>query len=249
MMKSVLDSDSIRTILLDIEGTTTPVDFVYQVLFPYARLHMKDFVTEHFSDEEVQSAIAELHQEHAQDEPSNPPPLSEKSEPSGIAALVSYIHWLMERDKKSTPLKTLQGKIWEAGYRKGDLHGEVYDDVPAAFERWHQQGKTISIYSSGSVLAQKLIFAHTPYGDLTGYIAAYFDTRIGGKKEAESYRQIAERLPGTPSTILFISDVTSELDAARSANLQTLCSVRPGNQPIDKDAEHPIIKSFAEVLR
>jgi enolase-phosphatase E1 len=247
-MTPTLDNDLISTILLDIEGTTTPVDFVYKVLFPYARLRMQDFLFDHFSDAEVQAAIAQLQQEHLQDKPSNPPPLSAQSQPTQIESLVNYIHWLMEQDRKSTPLKTIQGKIWEAGYRNGELRGEVFADVPAAFERWHKQSKAICIYSSGSVLAQKLIFAHTDYGDLTNYLTAYFDTHIGGKKESKSYQRIAEKLTCLPTNILFISDVTSELDAAREAHFQTLCCVRPGNQPIDKQTEHSTIRSFDEVL-
>lgn len=249
-MKLAPSSDAINIILLDIEGTTTPVDFVYQVLFPYARLRIKDFLTERFSDEEVQTAIAQLHQEHLQDEANhlNPPALSGETQREQIESLVNYIHWLMAADRKSTSLKTLQGKIWETGYRQGDLRGEVFADVPAAFERWHQQAKAICIYSSGSALAQELIFSHTTFGDLTRYISAFFDTNIGGKKEVESYKRIADRLNCSPPKILFISDATSELDAARSANLQTLCSVRPGNQPVSADTQHPIIYSFDDVL-
>ncbi len=248
-MNPVLDTNLITTILLDIEGTTTPVDFVYQVLFPFAHSRMQAFLLEQFSDEEVQNALSELHREHLQDQADqlHPPPLADEPPTAQIESLVGYLHWLMERDRKSTPLKILQGKIWEAGYASGELRGEVFADVPTAFARWHQQGKAICIYSSGSVLAQKLIFSHTAYGDLTPYISAYFDTNIGGKKEVESYKRIAELLNCAPSNLLFISDVTNELDAARAANLQTLCSVRPGNQPIADFNQHAIIFTFDKV--
>lgn len=249
-MKPTFEPDSIGAILLDIEGTTTPVDFVYKILFPYARLRMADYLTEHFFDAEVQTAIAQLHLEQATDEDNhlNPPPLSTDLQPTQIASLVAYLHWLMDADRKSKPLKTLQGRIWEAGYRDGELRGEVFADVPQAFARWHSQGKAICIYSSGSVLAQKLIFAHTTFGDLTAYLSAYFDTQVGGKKEPESYQRIVEALGYSPPTILFISDVIGELDAARAANLQTLCSVRPGNQPLTTNTQHTIINTFDEVL-
>jgi enolase-phosphatase E1 len=249
-MKLALTAESINTILLDIEGTTTPVDFVYKTLFPFARLRIRQYLTAHLSDEEMRPVIQQFREEHLSDETAglNPPALNLDSQPDQIETLGRYIDWLMDRDRKSTPLKTLQGVIWQAGYLAGELLGEVFADVPTAFKRWHHQGIKISIYSSGSVLAQKLIFAHTAYGDLTGFIDANFDTNIGGKREAESYRRIAESLNYPPSNILFISDVVSELDAAQAAGFQTLCSVRPENQPLDSKSTHPIIHSFDEVL-
>jgi 2,3-diketo-5-methylthio-1-phosphopentane phosphatase len=135
----------------------------------------------------------------------------------------------MDQDRKSTALKDLQGRIWQEGYRRGELQGAVFEDVPAALERWHREGVDVRIYSSGSVLAQKLIFSTTPYSDLTRFLKGYFDTTTGPKAEASSYAKIASAFGLPPSEILFISDVTRELDAAASAGFDVLLSIRPGN--------------------
>src|SRR5262249_49490462 len=158
-----------------------------------------------------------------------------------------YVHWLMDRDRKSTPLKSLQGKIWEAGYRSGELRGRVFDDVPPALIEWSEQGKRIAIYSSGSVLAQRLLFGCTDAGDLTRFITSYFDTAVGDKREAGSYRLIAEALETEPTRIVFISDVANELAAAESAGLSVLLSIRPGNPAQDNANAYRAIHSFAEV--
>ena len=152
----------------------------------------------------------------------------------------------MDRDRKSTGLKSLQGKIWEAGYRSGELRGEVYEDVPRAFARWKEQQRIIAIFSSGSVLAQRLLFAHSTAGDLTGYLQAYFDTTTGAKQEAESHRRIAEALQSQPPEILFLSDVVAELDAARLAGMQTALCVRAELSP--PAGAHPVIHAFDEVF-
>ena len=237
-------------ILLDIEGTTTPIDFIYEVLFPYARARVKDYLARRFAAEDVLLDIAHLREEHAEDarKGADPPSLSDENDEAMIDSITAYIHWLMDRDRKSTPLKSLQGKIWEDGYRTDDLKGKVFADVAPAFEEWRRQGKQICIYSSGSVLAQKLLFAHTESGDLTGYIEDYFDTNVGAKKEAESYRRIAYALQRPASEILFISDVTDELDAARIAGLQTALSLRPGNHPVSDERDHKSIHTFDELL-
>jgi len=208
-------------IVLDIEGTTTPIDFVYQVLFPYARTRIKDYLGQHLSSEEVRAHMARLREEHAEDERRGlgPPQLRAAPPEAHLESLVAYIHWLMDRDRKSTPLKSLQGRIWEAGYRTGELRSQVFADVPAALERWSKQKKEICIFSSGSVLAQRLLFAHATAGDLTGFIRRYFDTHIGAKTDPESYWQIATALQRAPSEIVFVSDVTAELDAAESAGM------------------------------
>lgn len=241
---------TITSILLDIEGTTTPIDFVYKVLFPYARAHMKAFLAEHLSDEEIRADIISLREEHEADEQQGiaPPPLRDQSKEEQLASLVAYIHWMMDRDRKSTPLKSLQGRVWQYGYKRGELQGQVFGDVPVAFERWYKQGKEISIYSSGSVLAQKLLFANTGAGDLTKLISGYFDTKIGAKGEAESYKRISNILGQSASEILFISDVTAELDAARSTNMQTILCLRPGNHPQPVESSHPTIRSFDELF-
>jgi enolase-phosphatase E1 len=154
----------------------------------------------------------------------------------------------MDQDRKSTPLKSIQGKIWQAGYNSGALKSEVFPDVPPAFERWTRQGRQIAIYSSGSVLAQKLLFANTHAGDLTQFIAAYFDTNVGPKKDPASYSRIAAGLKIDPQQITFVSDVVAELEAARLAGFDTVLCVRPGNPPQAEPSRHGIISNFDEVF-
>ena len=210
--------DEIHAILLDIEGTTTPIAFVHDVLFSYAREHVREFLNAN----EATDDIALLREEHAVDvrEGRNPP-----------ANMVEYVEWLIALDRKSTGLKSLQGKIWRQGYEEGSLKAQVFEDVAPAFERWRERGLRISIFSSGSVLAQQLLFAHTEAGDLTRFIDSYFDTNVGKKGDKESYRRIAEAMNLEAHEILFISDVTSELDAANEAGMKTALSIRPGNAP------------------
>lgn len=235
-----------RAILLDIEGVTTPVDFVYQTLFPFARRHVKEFLDAHSTDEAVNADIARLREEHAAEAGDQPPAWRDDSLEAQLASAVAYVHWLMDRDRKSTGLKSLQGKIWEAGYRSGELRGEVYEDVSRAFARWKEQRRIIAIFSSGSVLAQQLLFAHSTAGDLTGFIQAYFDTTTGAKREAESYRRIAASLQSQPSEVLFLSDVVAELDAARLAGMQTALCVR--HEPSPPSGAHSVICTFDEVF-
>ena len=212
---------NLRAILLDIEGTTTPIAFVHDVLFSYARDHVREFLATDAAAED----IALLREEHAVDV-SDAPPLTNE-----IESIAAYVEWLIKLDRKSTALKSLQGKIWRQGYQDGWLKSQVFADVAPAFERWRERGLRISIFSSGSVLAQQLLFAHTEAGDLTPFIESYFDTNVGKKGEAESYRKIAEAMGLAPQEILFVSDVVAELDAANEAGMKTLLSIRPGNGP------------------
>jgi enolase-phosphatase E1 len=241
--------DSAKGILLDIEGTTTPIDFVYQILFPHARQHAKNFLAAHCSSEEVQSDIARLIEENAEDQRRglHPPDLHGASKEGGLESVLDYFFWLMDQDRKSTGLKSLQGKIWEEGYRKGALRSRVFPDVPPALAAWHSQAKDIRIFSSGSVLAQKLLFAHTESGDLTKFIRGYFDTTIGTKTDPRSYHCIALEFECPAPAILFISDVSEELDAARASGMQTTLCVRPGNRPQSETSNHPVIQGFEEL--
>lgn len=238
-----------RAILLDIEGTTTPIAFVHEVLFSYARSHVAEFLTEHFASEELTADLALLRAEHAADLKQNPqtPALDAETREAKIGSLVAYVNWLIDQDRKSPGLKSLQGKIWKQGYVDGVLKSQVFADVAPAFERWRAEGLQISIFSSGSVLAQKLLFAHTEVGDLTGFISNYFDTTVGSKTDVQSYRQIAAALGRMPSEVLFISDVVVELAAASGAGMQTLLSVRPGNQPQSSADDYRVIRSFDEI--
>jgi enolase-phosphatase E1 len=239
-----------RAILLDIEGTTTPIDFVYEVLFPYVRNHVKDFLDRHLSSEEVCPDVIALCEEQAADlgRGLGPPEISERPRESRLESIAAYVQWLMNQDRKSTPLKSLQGKIWEEGYRSGQLRSRIFPDVPPAFGRWRGRNKDICIYSSGSRLAQKLLFAHTEAGDLTGSIREYFDTRTGAKADPQSYHRIASALDVSPAEIVFVSDVTGELSAARSAGMQTLLSVRRGNLPQPDQESYRVIHTFDEIL-
>ncbi len=221
-----------RGILLDIEGTTTPISFVYDVLFPFARRHVAEYVR--------QADLSDLKKEFDEDvrQGHNPPAWS--AEP------VPYIHWLMDQDRKSTALKDIQGRIWLEGFQTGELCGEVFPDVPPAFRRWRSDGMTIMIFSSGSILAQRLLFSSTAAGDLTEYLSGYFDTTTGPKGDPASYAYIANASAIAPAEILFVSDVTRELDAARSAGMQTLLCVRPGNHP-QPPHDHKVIESFDDI--
>ncbi len=244
-MAAPVGGNSIQAILLDIEGTTTPVDFVYRTLFPYARARLAQFLLAHRDDPQVCADIEALRVQHRSDtdEQLSPPAWNSDSNDFDLAAATAYGHWLIDRDSKCFALKSLQGKIWQEGYRVGELHGEVYPDVPPALDRWTREGKLVAIYSSGSVLAQKLLFSATAAGDLTRFLHAHFDTAIGPKQSPESYFQIAKGIAHEPGHILFISDVAKELDAARKAGMQTALCVRAqlAEQIV---SSHRVIQSF-----
>jgi enolase-phosphatase E1 len=236
---SPIDASQIRVILLDIEGTTTPLDFVYKTLFPYASRKMESFLSENAQDAEIQSLVHDFHMQHAEDQRNglDPPDWTEQSTEDPLRSCIAYGQWLIARDSKCTPLKTLQGKIWQQGFVSGELRGEVFPDVPLAFERWRRQKKIICIYSSGSVLAQQLLFRTTLSGDLTSYLSVFFDTRVGPKTEGASYQKIATSFSWAPPQFLFISDVAKEIEAAQSVGMQALLCVRE---------EHPTPPSIAE---
>jgi len=234
--------------LLDIEGTTSPVSFVYDVLFPYARKHMSGYIARSADDSLVQADLRLLAQENAIDRSSGAPiiyypqPLSQDP---GVAlhANVAYLLWLMDKDRKSTALKSIQGKVWAEGYEKGELQSEVFPDVPPALQRWHAVSR-VAIYSSGSVEAQKYLFGYTAAGDLTPLIDGYFDTRTGPKIDSASYRKIADAMNIDSADTLFLSDSVRELDAARDAAMTTLLSLRPGNAAVADHRGHSAISTF-----
>ena len=248
-MAALPDAARIRAILLDIEGTTTPVDFVYGVLFPFARAHVEEFLRRHHADDDVQQDLGALRRQRAAEAQAAADlmPWQDETSEARVKSAAAYIYWLMDRDRKFSALKSLQGKIWEAGYRSGELRGQVYADVAPALARWPRQKRAIAIFSSGSVLAQKLLFAHSSAGDLTPFIGAYFDTAMGPKQDEQSYRRIAAALALAPGEIVFLSDVVAELDAARGARLETLLCVRPGAAE-PAGATHPIVHTFDEVF-
>ena len=233
--------------LLDIEGTTTPVDFVYKTLFPFAAERVEPYLRRHVTVPEVVSLLEDLRRAHAAEWTDHPAVghWLRRTPEEEVVSATKYVRHLIAQDRKVTPLKTLQGMIWEEGYGSGDLLGEVYEDVPRAFARWRADGKRIAIFSSGSILAQKLLFGHSTAGDLTKYIEAYFDTTTGPKREAKSYSAIAEALGERSSSVIFVSDVEAELDAAKEAGMQTALMIRPGAGVTN--ARHGTIKSFDEL--
>ena len=247
-MTFALGARGIHGVVLDIEGTTTPIAYVYDVLFPYARSHLRGFLDAHFAGSELDEAARLLRAEWEDDaaRAENPPDWRDMERDAHLACLGDYAMWLMERDRKSRGLKLLQGMIWAEGYADGTLHGEVFPDVPAALERWHRARLAVAIYSSGSVQAQESLFSTTPAGDLTRYIGYFFDTEVGPKRSSESYRRISRSLDVPGRELLFISDVGAELEAARGAEFQTLLCVRPGNSvEISRDDE--VISTFDDL--
>jgi enolase-phosphatase E1 len=199
----------VRAVVVDIEGTTTDIAFVHRTLFPYARARLASFVAEHPGLAEMAAVKAS---EGVADD----------------AAAVATLERWSDADRKAAPLKSLQGKIWRGGYESGVLKAPVYDDVPGALARWSAAGKRLAVYSSGSVEAQKLLFAHTTAGDLSALFSAWFDTGVGAKSEAASYAALASELGETPGAVLFLSDAPAEVAAARAAGLKAVRVVRDG---------------------
>ncbi len=241
-----LRDHGVRLVLLDIEGTTTPISFVYDVLFPYARTRLSGFLRAHAYEDELRDVLATLRAEWQDDARTGqePPPWAF----ADVPAAARYLEWLMDRDRKSPALKRIQGEIWRGGFESGELRGEVFPDVAAAFARWSANGVRVAIYSSGSVLAQRLIFGTTAAGDLTPTIAGFYDTGVGGKRSPDSYKRIAAMTANPPENILFVSDSPEELNAALDAGCQILLAVRPGNRPVDGPEALDEISSFDDLV-
>ena len=248
-MTIALGSLGVAAVVLDIEGTTTPISFVYDVLFPYARTNLREFLTTHGPSGLLAEVDRQLREEHATDVARGdaPPPLPADVSSGNATDLEPYALWLMDRDRKSPGLKLLQGLIWQRGFSDGTLRGEVFPDVAPALQRWQDESIDVAIYSSGSVLAQRLIFGHTPDGDLTPRISQFFDATIGPKRSSASYRHIASELHVPPHELLFLSDVHAELSAARTAGLQALLCVRPGNPEPPREDEKTV-ETFDDIV-
>ncbi|MDE1189478.1 MAG: acireductone synthase [Pantoea sp.] len=221
----------IRAIVTDIEGTTSDIRFVHNVLFPYARQHLATFVREHQAEQAVAAALEAVRQESG---------ASEATLDEVIATLLNYI----DQDRKSPGLKALQGMIWRDGYVEGQFTGHLYPDVLPAFERWRQQGKALYVYSSGSVAAQKLLFGYSDEGDLTSLFSGYFDTGVGAKRESQSYHNIAQQIGHDASELLFLSDIHQELDAAAEAGWRTLQLIRG---EADSESRHRQVNDFSQI--
>ena len=222
----------VSAVVTDIEGTTTSLSFVKDVLFPYSRERMRAFIRLNSQEPEVQDAIREVAAEAC---------ISTESD-----AICNQLLTWIDEDKKIKPLKTLQGLIWEQGYQQGDFYGHIYEDAYLRLSEWHTQGMTLGIFSSGSCKAQRLLFGHTPFGDLTPLFDFYFDTRIGMKQSPEAYLKIAAEMAFPPPSILFLSDIEAELDAASSVGYKTVLLHRDTHQlPINTN--HQIARTFSEI--
>ena len=228
-----------QVILLDVEGTTSSIDFVYDVLFGYAKEHVAAFLQTHLDDDEIYKITQALAQETGID--------ADIRDSNGCTQIVLAATDLMNKDVKSTPLKALQGRIWKTGFQSGQLVSHVFDDVPSSLADWSTSGIDIRIYSSGSIDAQKLFFRHTAAGDLTTHLRGHYDTTTGPKREQESYLKISNDIGVKPEHILFLSDIGAELDAARAVGMATGATMRPGNQPFESLYDHEHIQSFTDV--
>ena len=227
----------VQAVLTDVEGTTTPLRFVTGTLFPFALERLAEFVAA--GGERAEEALDQIRQEYGREPPSANPP--------AFGCGAPYAAWLMACDRKSTGLKMLQGLIWEQGYRRGELRGEVFPDVPAALIGWTAASIRLRVFSSGSVLAQRLLFAHTPYGDLSTFFEGYHDTTTGPKQAPGSYTLIARAIGLPPPAVLFLSDTVPELDAARDAQMRTGLLLRPGNCPTESGG-HPVYSDFTSLI-
>ena len=224
---------AITHVLLDIEGTTCPVAFVSDTLFPYARDHAEEFLLRHGHEPEVQALVEEMASAW-RNERGPSPPFPGAGDPARTSGwLLPYVDHLIRNDVKLPAWKELQGRIWVEGYARGELQGPLFNDVPASLHRWADQGLVLAVYSSGSVAAQQLLYGHSSGGDLRPLFQHWFDTRIGSKKAPESYTTIAARMATDPERILFISDSLAEVQAASVAGLPVLFSARPGNPETD----------------
>ncbi|WP_349654629.1 acireductone synthase [Pseudomonas sp. T1.Ur] len=221
---------TIKAILTDIEGTTSAVSFVFDVLFPYAAQHLPDFVRQNAGRADVAEQLAAVRRD------------SHEPDADAERIIAILLGWIAE-DRKATPLKALQGMVWEQGYQAGQLKGHVYPDAVQALKDWHQQGYRLFVYSSGSIQAQKLIFGCSEAGDLSPLFSGYFDTTSGPKRETQSYQRISEAMGIAPGEVLFLSDIVQELDAARDAGMITCGLAREGGEL----AGHETVASFADI--
>ena len=233
---------NVKLILTDIEGTTSSITFVKDVLFPYAADHLPAFVKEHINDENVQTALQQTAQLAAED--------GDVINADDTDALIAkLLQWISE-DRKATPLKTLQGLIWKTGYENGDYQAHMYPDATEYLKKWHDSGLPLYVYSSGSVKAQELFFGYSQDGNLLPLFKGHFDTLMGGKRETQSYLNILAELQKThaglnAADVLFLSDIKEELDAAKEAGMQTVWLLRDSDIPAD--AAHKAVKRFAEI--
>lgn len=223
----------IKAIVTDIEGTTTPISFVKDTLFPYSYQKLEDFLRINWQKPEIQGIVADIQR------------IEEKQ--LSFEEVVQILRKWIEEDRKITPLKQLQGMIWEEGYKSGELQGYIYEDAFRKLKQWYDKGKRLYVYSSGSVHAQKLLFAHTNYGDLTYLFSGYFDTTTGSKLEKTSYEKICTHIGLNPSNVMFLSDNPQEVQAAAESGMVVYRIVRKKDASYIDDFPYPQIESFDQI--
>ncbi|XP_017081702.2 enolase-phosphatase E1 [Drosophila eugracilis] len=237
-----------KVVLVDIEGTTTSISFVHDVLFPYAKKNVEKFLEESWAGDDTKQLVYDLQKvpQFSDFKASLSTPPTEVD----VKLMTDFVRYLIDQDLKVTPMKTLQGLIWEQGYASKELKGHVYDDVPKTFQAWQNEGLQIAVYSSGSVAAQKLIFGYSVEGNLQPFLSAHFDTHVGHKQDQQSYKNIAKILNEEPQHILFLTDIPGEAAAAQSAGLQAIILERPGNAPLTDDQKScfEVITDFKPLL-
>lgn len=241
-----------KTIICDIEGTTSSISFVKDVLFPYALKNVEEYLKAHWKEDATKTVVAALREQADEDK---------KAEVEGVVTIpaedsedvipdvVKNVEWQMSLDRKTGALKTLQGLVWAKGYKDGSIKGHVYDDVKKALEQWSEGGRKVYIYSSGSVDAQKMLFEHSEQGDLVKYLSGYYDTKIGAKQEKDSYAAILKKVETTGEDALFLTDVVAEAKAAKEAGMNVVLLDRPGNAELSEDdrKEFTVVSSFSDL--
>lgn len=241
-----------KSIICDIEGTTSSISFVKDTLFPYALKNVEEYLKANWNEDATKTVVAALREQAEEDKKAEVE--GALTIPAGdsediIPDIVKYVEWQTSRDAKTGSLKTLQGLVWAKGYKDGSIKGHVYEDVSKALEQWTEGGRKIYVYSSGSVDAQKMLFEHSEQGDLVKYLAGHFDTKIGAKTEKDSYAAILKNIEATAEEALFLTDVVAEAKAAKEAGLNVVVLDRPGNAELSEDdrKEFTVVKSFADI--
>lgn len=241
-----------KSIICDIEGTTSSIRFVKDTLFPYALKNVEEYLKANWNEDATKTVVAALREQAEEDK---------KAElegaltiPAGdsediIPDIVKYVEWQTSRDAKTGSLKTLQGLIWAKGYKDGSIKGHVYEDVSKALAQWTEGGRKVYIYSSGSVDAQKMLFEHSEQGDLVKYLAGHYDTKLGAKTEKDSYEALLKNIEASAEEALFLTDVVAEAKAAKEAGLNVVVLDRPGNAELSEDdrKEFTVVSSFADI--
>lgn len=241
-----------KSIICDVEGTTSSISFVKETLFPYALKNVEEYLKANWNEDATKTVVAALREQADEDKKAEVE--GALTIPAGdsediIPDIVKYVEWQTSRDAKTGSLKTLQGLVWAKGYKDGSIKGHVYEDVSKALEQWTESGRKVYIYSSGSVDAQKLLFEHSEQGDLVKYLAGHYDTKIGAKTEKDSYAAILKNIEATAEEALFLTDVVAEAKAAKEAGLNVVVLDRPGNAELSEDdrKEFTVVSSFADI--